>query len=98
MIHKRSTALERLVKYFYWRAYTSFTALTLFNVAYNETDNISSWGILRDNNIFNIYLPYFNFLAQHFYANVSNGAAGAILHLWYGVATRFEPTISRSFH
>ena len=37
----------------------------LFNVAYNVTDNISSWAILRHNNyIFNIYLPVFISLAQ----------------------------------
>ena len=37
----------------------------LFNVAYNVTDNISSWAILRHNNyIFNRYLPVFISLAQ----------------------------------
>ena len=29
IIHKRTTALERSVKYFYWRVLTSFTAPTL---------------------------------------------------------------------
>ena len=36
----------------------------LFNVAYNVTDNISSRAILRHYNIFNRYLPAFNFQAQ----------------------------------
>ena len=37
----------------------------LFNVAYNVTDNISSWAILRHNiYIFNRYLPVFISLAQ----------------------------------
>ena len=54
----------------------------LFNVAYNVTDNISSWAILRHNNyIFNRYLPVFISLAQPlFYASISKGAASTIFY------------------
>ena len=70
----------------------------LFNVAYNVTDNISSRAILRHNNyIFNRYLPVFISLAQPLFMRASaRELLVPFLHLWYGAATGFEPTTSRS--
>ena len=54
----------------------------LFNVAYNETDNISSRAILLHNNIFNRYLPALLYLpsTDPFCASVSMGAASTIFY------------------
>ena len=54
---------------------------SLFNITYNETDNISSQAILRHNNIFNRYLPALLYLSSTtpFYGSVSKGAASTIL-------------------
>ena len=53
----------------------------LLNVAYNETDNISSEAILRHNIIFNRYLPALLYLPSTM--NVSKGTASPGGVLWY---------------
>ena len=59
------------------------------NVAYNETDNISSQAILRRNNILNRYLPALLYLPSTtpFNGSVSKGAASTIFYT-FGMVRR----------
>ena len=54
---------------------------SLFNITYNEIDNISSQTILQQN-IFNRYLPALLYLPSTttFYGSVSKGAASTIFY------------------
>ena len=71
----------------------------LFNVAYNETDNISSQAILRLNNMFNRFLPALLYLpstSPFMRASSRELLVPLFTPLVWCTAVRFEPATASS--